>query len=119
MSGRDDQTRGGGGGGRTGARVSTRSNKSRNTSNKKPPRHTNPIPGLEKFIFDAGKAEHAALFSETWERLCNRRRQLGEKEGNTMARAMEEFTAAVIPIPDPPPATIDDPNKPGNDIANP
>ena len=99
MSGRGEQGRGGSRGGGTGVRGGGRGNNSRGArgSTRKPSKHSNPITGLEKYIFDTGKAEDAARFTETWEKLCNRRRQLGEKGGTTMARAMETFTPATIP----------------------
>jgi len=119
MSGRGEQGRGGGRDGKNGGRGGRGHSRGGRGATRKSTRHTNPIQGLEKHIFDTGKPEYAALFTETWEKLCNRRRQLGEKEGNTMARAMEEFTDAVIPEPAVPAATIPDPNNPNNNIANP
>ena len=60
-----------------------------------------------------------SIFEEVWEKLANRRRQTGAKGAPEVAAAMEQFITPVVPVPDPPPDQIEDPNSAGQLMPNP
>ena len=85
--------------------------------NRTSPAFKNPIDGVK--VPGYGDPTHPSIFEEVWDQLANRRRQTGAEGAPEVAAAMEQFITPVVPVPDPPPDTIEDPNNAGQQIPNP
>ena len=86
-------------------------------ANRTSPAFKNPIDGVK--VLGYGDPTHPSIFEEVWEKLVNRRRQTGAEGAPEVAAAMEQFNTPVVPLPDPPPDQIENPNNAGQLIPNP